>query len=188
MISAAKFPESASLVKRSNWIVVNALSAATLTLATVPSGSFRLAITLSASGTHTDCAGTVIINDTEVLTFAGAGKKTSTTTLTSKPTIKTSNIDCWILITAISTLGADIEQESLTTIDIAFDDTRKGYWNAEGVWTINNSRVQTENTTAIIGDIIRHTAEGDSSIDYIIKYIQRVKSRLAIEEYRILQF
>lgn len=190
MISAAKFPESAFLVKTAPWPLYDDTPTSNpLTILTPPIGSFRCKVTISAVTGHATCGGTITIAG-EVLTFSAAGTKSSTATLTSKPAVTYGGgLNCHVLIYAISTLGADILAESLTTIDIVFDDTRKGYWNAEGIWVISNSRAQTENTTAIIGDVLRYTAEGDSaSIDYPIKFIQRVKRRLAIEEFRILQF
>jgi hypothetical protein len=189
MISAAKFPESASLVKRVAWSLYNGTpTSSPLTISTPPTGSFRCKVTLISVSGHTDCAGTIVVGS-ETLTFSQAGTKLTTTTLTAKPTVTFANIDCHIHLTALSTSGSDIEKETLTTIDISFDDSRKGYYNEQGIWTVNNSRVLTEDTMAVIGDIIRYTAEGDSaSVDYIIKSIQRVKNARAVEQFRVLQF
>ena len=180
----SKFLDSASLVVRAMWPIYNALSSGTLTISAIPTVTFRLAVTLSASTTHTDCIGTVTVAG-EVLTFLGSGKKTTTTNLITTPTITTSNIDCWILITAIDANGADLIKETVTPIACLYDDTVKGYYAANGAWTINNSRIQSDEvSTAVIGDVIRYNSK-----DNIIKFIHIQKHRLRwLEEFRTLQF
>ena len=180
----SKFLDSASLVTRVAWPIYNAFSSGTLTISAIPTVTFRLAVTLSASTTHTDCIGTVTIAG-EVLTFLGAGKKITNTNLTTIPTITTADINCWVLITAIDANGADIMKETVTPIVCLYDDTVKGYYAANGAWTINNSRIQSDEvSSAVIGDIIRYNLK-----DNVIKFIHIQKHRLRwLEEFRTLQF
>jgi hypothetical protein len=155
------FNDSATLVKSILWELFNALSMATLTLkGTAPTGPFRLAITLSIITGHADCVGRVTINGTENIDFLVAGRKTSTTFLTSLPTITTQNLDCHILITCISTSGTDIYQITNTTIAVDWDDSQKWVPTPSGVWTqVDQTSCETDNFSAKIGDTVIHNGK-----------------------------
>jgi hypothetical protein len=168
------FNDSATLVKSALWQLFNGLSSASLTLTGVaPTGPFRLAITLSASRTHVDCSGRVTINGTENIDFLVAGRKTSTTFLTSLPTITTQNLDCHILITCISTSGDNIYQTTNSTISVDWDDSQKWVPTPSGVWTqVDQTSCETDNIStsavaATIGDTVLHNTK-----TFIIKNIK----------------
>ena len=148
-----------TLVTYALWELFNALSAATLTLTgAAPTGSFRCSVTLSASGTHIDCTGTVIVGS-EVLTFLGAAKKTTTTYLTSLPVITTANLDCNIKIVATDVNGNDLQKETDTTIAVDWDDSTTYYPNSAGGFTRSDSNCETDCLTAKIGDPVVHNGK-----------------------------
>ena len=143
---------NAYLVTKGTWQVWNALSAATLTPLVFPTQNCRLSVTLSASTTHTDCAGTITIG-TETLTFTAAGRKDATTLLTSAPAITTSGLNCWILIEAYDRGGLPIPKETLTDIEIiVFPRTQWTF--ISGLWTQTDFDIRTT-AEAQVGDVIR---------------------------------
>ena len=152
-------------VSKSLWTLFDGLSTATLTLIDVaPSVPFRCAVTLAAATGHTDCLGTVTIGS-ETLTFTGAGKKLSKTNLSALPVITTSGLDCSILITCISALGADIEKEILSTIKCAWVPSQKYFQNSLGEWQLSDIVALTK-TSLNADDIISY-----NNFDYIIKQV-----------------
>ena len=185
----SKFLDTASLVQKASWQVHNGLSLPTLTLQAVPTGTFKLAITASVVAGHTNCGsvgtpGTITINAGTPIQFTQATKKISTVLLTSIPTITTANLDCNLLIEALDSGGAPITKETITSISCFYDDTVKGYWGPEGVWTVNNSRMQSDDVSqAVIGDTIRYLGR-----DWPIKFISIAKNRMRLELFRTLQF
>lgn len=131
------------------------LSSTTLTLTgTLPSVAFKCLVRLYASGSHTDCAGTVTIG-TETLTFTVAAKKITTTLLTALPTITTSNLDCCIEITCLDTQGAIITAETLTAIDTRIEPVTQRIQLSSGEWS-NQIGVQIFSDTELnVGDVVR---------------------------------
>ena len=184
----SKFLDTATLLQKASWQLYSALSAATLTLLTPPTGNFRLKITLSASTTHTNCGSVahpayIYINASQV-TFTQAGTQTTSTTLSAIPVITTSGLDCWILIEAIDTSGQPIYKETSTSIACFYDESVKGYYGANGVWTVSNSRMETDEApTAVVGDTV--TFDGRT---FPIKFVTIRKNRLRLELFRVLQF
>jgi hypothetical protein len=185
----SKFLDTASLVQKASWQVYDGPSLASLTLSAVPTGTFKLAITASAVVGHTNCGsvgtpGTIVINAGTPIQFTQVTKKISTVLLTSIPTITTANLDCHLLIEAIDSGGAPITKETVTSIACLYDDTTKGYWSSEGTWTVNNSRMQSDDVAqAVIGDTIRYLGR-----DWPIKFISIAKNRYRMELFRTLQF
>ena len=110
-----------------------------------PAVSFRLKITVAASGIHTDVAGTVTINGTEVITFTVATTKTTTTTLTALPSITTANLDCSVVITAISTSGSDLYKTSWEDFACRWVNEQKEYQSSTGTWLLSNNKVKAKN-------------------------------------------
>jgi hypothetical protein len=181
---ASKFlNDLATLITSALWSLYNTLSAASLVLDAAPTGSFRCVVTVSASGTHTTCSGHVYIND-EDLNFPAAGKKISKTFLTSKPTITTSGLDCWILITCVSTGGADLYKETNTTIDVDWEDSITNYPDGMGGFSRSDSNCETDYLTAKVGDKV--TYDGKT---LLIKNIKNGEMTLGgIVLTKILQF
>jgi hypothetical protein len=158
--------KTAYKVTRSLWTLYNSLSAATLTLTDVaPTGSFRCAVTLSASGAHTDYSGTVTIGS-ETLTFTVASKKTTTTSLSALPIITTLNIDYNIKVTCIDTTGQDLYKETLSSILCAWAPVQKRFLNSQGEWTMADVVAMTE-TAFNADDIIEY-----NSYDYAVKQVE----------------
>lgn len=147
--------QDAYRVTKGNHVLYSGLTAATLVLTgSLPSISFRVAVTLSSVTDHADCAGSVVIGS-ETLTFTAAGKKTSTVSLSALPVITTSNLDCNILVEAITTGGAPILSETLTAIKIRLEGAQSGFYNAQGVWTKTDYIIFCK-TSMDIGDIVRY--------------------------------
>lgn len=91
--------------------------------APVPTGPFRVAITLSAvaaqgtSPAHSDVVGDVYVN-AEKISFTAATRLTNNTWLTALPAITAVGLDCHILIECVSTSGAPLHKETLKDIEI----------------------------------------------------------------------
>lgn len=163
------------------WTLYNGLSAASLVLTgTAPAVTFRCKITLSASGAHTDCAGTVTVNS-EVITFTQAATKTTTTNLTALPTIITANIDCMVLVTCIDTGGADINVVTYTDFDCRWEDVQVGYVNSSGVWTQSNAKVIAK-AAYVVNDTIRKYG---TTTEYPIKKVMTGPNLSGTEEFRV---
>lgn len=154
--------QSAYRVTRTNHKLYDNTTAATLTLTgSLPSVPFRVAVTLSSVTGHADCAGSVVVGS-ETLTFASAGKKTTTTTLTALPVITTSGLDCNILVEAITSAGAPILAETLTAIAVRLAAKTSGFYNSAGVWTKTDYLIHCK-TAMDVGDVVRY-----GSTDYVI--------------------
>lgn len=177
------FPHTAYLVTKASHELYAGVTSATLTLTgSLPSVSFRVAVTLSSVTGHPDCTGSVSVGS-ETLTFTSAGKKTTTTALSALPTITTSGLDCDILIEAITTGGAPVFVETLTTLKIRFEPTTKAFVNAVGIWTQSSAYCMVVNSTIQIGDVIRY-----NSADYPVRQIEALNWLDGTEIYRILYF
>jgi hypothetical protein len=183
----------AFLVEKANWKLYNALGTATLTVLTPPTGNFRLKITLSASTTHTDCAGTLSINCSAV-TFSAAGSQTTSTTLSSKPTITTSGLDCWILIEAIDTNGQPIKQTTNTPIKIRWEDYTKAILTPSGIWASQRTtKAYTKSMTIDIGATIKfdklNSLDPTNGKEWMVQDTQEIGMSLAGKtKYRVLIF
>ena len=143
--------QSCYKVTKANHILYSGLSAATLTLTgTLPTVGFRTAVTLSSTTGHTDCAGTVVVGG-ETLTFTAAGKKLTTTNLSALPVITTANLDCTVLIEAITTGGAPIIKETQTAIYCRLQNTQKSFLNPSGEWAQSAAIAYTNDSALVIG-------------------------------------
>lgn len=148
-----------------------------------PPVSFRCAVTLSSVLGHTDCTGTVTIGG-ETLTFVGAGKKTTSTLLTSLPVITTTGLDCNILITCIDSAGKDIQTETDNTMAVDWEDATTYFPGAMGGFERSDSNCETDDFTAKFGDQLTH-----NGIKYTIKNIKTGERTLSGTNLtRILQF
>ncbi|MFA5378299.1 MAG: hypothetical protein WC455_21270 [Dehalococcoidia bacterium] len=128
------------------------------TIGSWPSGiTGRCKVTLSSVTSHTDCAGTVTIGS-ETLTFTQAGTKLTTTSLTAKPIVSSSGLDCHCHITVIDTGGADVVAETLTAINTRIESYQSGFYNSQGIWTKTDSLILSD-TSLSIGDIVRKGAQ-----------------------------
>ena len=162
------------------WTLYNNLSAAPLALTgTAPAVTFRCKITLSASGAHTDCAGTVTVN-AEVITFTVAATKTTTTNLTALPTITTANLDCNVKITCIDTGGADIYQHSYADFLCRWEDVAVMFLNSAGAWTQSNAKVIAK-TVYAVGDFLR---KDGTTTEYAIKQMYVATDVDGVEQFR----
>ena len=178
------FPHSASLITKSNHVLYDGLSAATLTLTgTPPTVAFRCRITLSSVAGHTDCAGSVTVGSETPFTFLAAGTKQTTVNLTALPVITTTVLDCHIKIEAIDGGGQDIKDETLTSIMIRFEPTSKMYQNSAGAWTQSQAYAMVVGSTIGLNSIIRY-----NSIDYTTRQIEAFNWLDGTELYRILYF
>jgi hypothetical protein len=144
-----------------------------------PPISFRVKVTASAVDTHTDCAGTVTVNS-ETLTFTGAGTKSTTTTLTSLPTITTANLDCWLVIWAIDTSGTDYYEVTWTDFDCRWEDAQIAYYTPAGAWAQSNAIVYSK-TAYVVGNTLRKYG---TTTEITIKKVMIGTDLDGIEEYR----
>jgi hypothetical protein len=140
------------------------LSSGTLTLTDPwPATGSKLSIVASAITSHTDCAGSIIINGAEIITFTQAGRKTSTTSLTALPNIVSGAMDCWLVITVLDSGLAPVMAETLTAINTRIDVKQSGFYNASGAWTKTDNIIYS-NSSMNLGDVIR-----SGTSDYVIK-------------------
>jgi hypothetical protein len=146
--------QDAYWVTKANHVLYSGLSVASPVLTgSLPSVTFRVAVTISSTTGHADCAGSAVVGS-ETLTFAVAGKKTTTMSLSALPAISCSGLDCNILVEAISVGGAPLQTETQTAIKIRKEAYQSGYFNAAGVWTATRDAVYCTAVMAV-GDKIR---------------------------------
>ena len=168
-------------VTRGNHELYDGITAATLTLTgSPPSVNFRVAVTLSSVTGHADCTGSVVVGS-ETLTFAAAGKKTTTTALTALPTITTSGIDCNILVEAITTGGAHIVEETAIALKTRFENTQKSYLNSQGVWSKSQAIAYVMDSSCDLG-----TKFSQGGYDYTIDQVSAYPDLRGNEVYRKL--
>jgi hypothetical protein len=169
-------------VVRENWELYDALSAATLTLTgTLPTVSFKCAITVTSATGHTDCAGTVTVGS-ETKTFTTSGQRLTTTNLlTALPVVTTSGLDCNILIEALNSGGANIIDEYQVEIDCRFQNTQKSFMNSTGQWTQSQAIAYVTNSDFSIGDTF-----SIDDYDYTISQISAHVDLDGDEEFRKL--
>jgi len=140
------------------------LSSGALTLtAAWPATGSKLSIVASVITGHADCVGTLMINGSETITFAQAGRKTSTVSLAALPTIVTANLDCNLVITVLDSGLAPILVETLTAINARIDFKQSGFYNASGAWTKTDNVIYS-NSAMNLNDVIRN-----GTSDYVIK-------------------
>ncbi len=148
--------QSGYKITKANHVLYSGLSAATLTLTgSLPSVAFRCAVTISSTTGHTDCAGSVVVGS-ETLTFAAAGKKATTVSLSALPVITTSGLNCNILVEAITTGGAPIQQETLTAVACRFQNTQTSFMDPTGEWTKSQAIAYVSDSGFEIGSIFRY--------------------------------
>ncbi len=130
-----------------------------------PSTAFKCEVTVSASGSHTDCVGRVTIGS-ENFDFLAAGTKRSTVNLSALPIVTYANLDCKITIECIDSGGAPIQTETLTAILTLIEPHTSGIMNAQGIWTSINDTQIFSDTELAINDIVRKGTK-----DYRIKKV-----------------
>lgn len=168
-------------VTRTNHELYDGTTSATLTLTgSLPSVNFRVAVTLSSVTGHADCTGSVVVGS-ETLTFAAAGKKTTTTALTALPTITTSGLDCNILVEAITTGGAHVIEETTIALKTRFENTQKSYLNSQGVWSKSQAVAYVMDSSCDIG-----TKFSQGGYDYTIDQVSAYPDLEGNEVYRKL--
>ena len=160
---------SAYLVAKATKTLYNAVPASSpissTLISTPPTVAYRCKVTLAASTTHTDCAGSITIGS-DTLTFSAAATKICTTTITAntKPAISYSSLDCNILIECLDVGGQPIQGETLTAINIRLEPRQSSVPQANGTFIkVTDTAIYSE-TALVVGDIIRV-----NSTDYSIK-------------------
>lgn len=142
-------------VTKEPWPLFNAVGSGTLALDDPPPGRIRLLVKVLASKGHTRCSGQVIINGTEPLDFTLTGqKRQSTTFLSSKPKLVTTDLDCTIIITATDTNGAPILKETLTPILCRWTSKHRRIQVDDNTWRLSNAEMLTKDTGCITGEAI----------------------------------
>jgi hypothetical protein len=143
-------------VTQENWTLYDGVpTSSPLTLAIAPTVSFRCRVAISVVTGHADVTGTLTVG-TETLTFNSAGTKTTTVSLSAKPVVTYTNLDCHILIEAISPSGANLQQETQILIDCRFNNTQKTFQNSLGIWNTTSAIAYTNDSDISIGDTFSH--------------------------------
>lgn len=154
-----------------NWVLYEGLGPVVFTAST-PAIPFRIAVTVSAATGHTDVVGSIVVGS-ETLTFTKATRLTTTTSLTALPVITLTNLDCNILVEAITANGAPIDKETLTAIEIiCFPKTSILKDPSGSGWMQTNYDIWSEEPLAI-GDQIRFADphQADHVIDIFVKNV-----------------
>ena len=157
-------------------------------IATPPTVAYRCQVTVTSVTGHTDCSGTVVIGSDSLSFSTSAQKKVTTTTIAAntKPAITYANLDCQITIECIDAGGQPIYAETLTAIDVSWNDTQKWVPDPAGGWTtITETSATTENSSITAGAILRKTSTGS---DYKVRAVKTVKNFLGLEIKRKLVF
>jgi hypothetical protein len=128
--------------------------------------AYKCAATVSAVTGHTDVTGSLTIGS-ETISFSAATRKTFTTLLTALPVVSASGLDCNILIEALTSGGANIQKETLTSILIGFKATQKTYLDSAGNFTLCSAQAKTVDTLCVAGTILR--VDG---IDYTVVQVE----------------
>lgn len=165
-------------VTRGIWTLFNGQAIPTLVLTgTLPAVTFKCAVTVtSGTGSHTDCIGSVVVGS-ESLSFTYSGqKRTTTNSLSALPVCTTANLDCTVKITCIDSGGADILQETLTSIIVGVEGHTESFQDGTGAWTKTNSRMFST-TSLAENDIIRYSGK-----DYVVKRIDD-RAKLNVHEF-----
>lgn len=170
------------------------ISASSLTLiGTWPTNGSKLQIVASNVTGHTDCAGRVTINGSENIDFLAAGKKTSTVSLTARPTITTQNLDCNLVITCLDSGGQPIYTSTETDLPCRIWLKRKSVMQPSGAWTtIQETLLWVRDLTIIPSTIIKFdlTDKKDptNGIEYTVSATDPIEGPGGVEHMRILRF
>jgi hypothetical protein len=177
----AKLCDPAYLVTKAAASIFDGTMIASPTIGAWPTGiTGRCKVTLSSVTSHTDCSGTITIGS-ETLTFTQAGTKQTTVSLTAKPTVTSSGLDCHC--TVIDSGGADVLAETLTALDIKWKDETKYFSSSIGGFVIRPAHCITDETASVVGDVIRY-----AGVDHVIKAIHPTDGRHGLEIKRKLEF
>jgi len=151
------------------------------TIGAWPSGiTGRCKVTISSVTGHTDCAGTITIGS-ETLTFIQAGTKQTTISLTAKPVVTSSGLDCHCHITVIDTGGAPISSDTQTALDCRFQDTQKSFRLPSGEFSMSAAIAYTNDSSCVIGTLFSY-----GSYDYYIAQVSVMTGLDGLEEGRKL--
>lgn len=152
--------------------------------ATPPTVTYRCRVTLAASTTHADCAGTITVGS-DTLTFTAAGTKICTTQIAAntKPTVTYSGLDCNILIECLDTAGNPIQAETTTAIKVKYEPELVTVREPSGNFTTYNGYFMTRDASTTLKSVIRY-----NSTNYNLKRIEPLSWLDGSETYRILYF
>lgn len=189
-----KLKHLAKKITKSLVTFYDGLSAATLTLTgTWPTNGARLQVVASAATGHTDCTGRVTINGVENIDFIAAGTKNGTNSITSRPTITTSGLDCNLLISCLDSGSQPIYTSTETDLPCRIWLKRKSVQQANGVWTtIQETLLWVRDLTIIPSDKIKFdlTDKKDPTdgITYTVSATDPIEGPGGVEHLRILRF
>jgi hypothetical protein len=172
----------------------NGESSTTLTLTgTWPANGSKIAITASAITGHAVCSGSLVINGTETITFAQAGKKTNTITLTARPSVTTQKLDCNILITCLDSGSQPIYTSTETDLPCRIYLKRKYLPAPQGGFTqIQETLLECRDLTIIPGNTIKFDITNrkvpTAGIEYTVSAIDPADGPGGTEHKRMLRF
>lgn len=189
----SRFLHRAARIVRAPVTLYAGLSSGSLTLTSSwPANGSKLAIEASAVTGHADCAGSILVGGSESISFTLAGRKTSTVTRTSLPTIVTSNLDCWLVITVLDAGLQPIYADTETVLPCTISVKTKILPSKEGGWTSIQSTELEARGHFNVGDLIKF--DMDNPIDptngkeYPIVSFRPKAIYMGKENIKILQF
>ena len=173
MLPSKFFNESATLIKHGDTIRYNGNINNIELIGNWPDILCKMVIEVTAISGHTDCNGSIKIND-ESLTFTASGQKNTTIAfLSSKPTITVTGLDCGALITLVDEDDTEINTETSTTIAVDWDDITKTWYQSAGKWEMSTPSFLTPDLTTKIDDGIIHDGK-----NYVVKNVSSADTTL----------
>lgn len=138
-----------------------------------------------------DMAGSLVVG-ADTLTFTIASKKTSTSALTSVPTVNNTGLDCNVLIECIDTGGAPIYTTTETDLPCKIEVKSKSIPSPEGGWTSVASTQMQARGYFDVGDVIKFDIDNPFSttagIEHPIVSFHPKEPYMGKEDIKILQF
>jgi hypothetical protein len=188
------YPHLAKKVVKALVTFYNGISSGSLTLIGAwPTNGSKLQIVASSVTGHTDCTGRVTINGTENIDFVAAAKKISTTALTTRPTITTSNLDCNMVITCLDPGSQPIYTSTETDLPCRIYLKRKYLPAPQGGFTqIQETLLECRDLTIIPGTTIKFDITNrkvpTAGIEYTVSAIDPVDGPGGTEHKRMIRF
>jgi len=163
--------------------------------ATLKTGDTGAGVVTVLAHTHftsgLDVAGSLAIG-ADTLTFTIASKKTTTSTLTSLPTVTNTGLDCQVLIECIDLAGATIYTTTETDLPCTIEIKSKSIPSPQGGWTTIRATELEARGHFDVGEMIKFDVDNPFSptngIEYpIVSFAPKVRL-MGKEDIKILQF
>jgi hypothetical protein len=156
MLPSKFFNDSATLIKIGDTIRYDGNCNSIELIGDWPSVQCQMVLEITAKSGHSDCTGSIKIND-ETLQFTASGQtKTTAAFLSAEPSITVANLDCDLMITLIDSAGNELKTETSKTIAVDWDEISVTWYQSAGKWLMSKPNFETPDLTVGIDDKIVH--------------------------------